>query len=457
GSAGGAQVSRVVVLTGDPIGPRMAGPAIRSWNMASLLAEEHEVTLVTTTRLDEVAAPFALRRIKAGDEKEFRDLESWADVIVFQGHGMDQFETLRRSQKILVADIYDPMHLEMLEQGREQPRATWELMVREATQSLNRQLARADFLLCASERQRMFYLGQLAALGRLNPDTYATDPHLRELLAVAPFGIEELPPAKVGSALRGVIDGFDDDSKVLLWGGGVYSWFDPQTLIRAVASVASRRPNVRLFFLGTRHPGIDEMGVVRESMDLAEELGVLGSSVFFNDDWVEYSKRQSFFVEADAGVSTHHDHVETTFSFRTRILDYLWAGLPMVVTEGDSFAELVERESLGVVVPADDVDALADALDRVLFDEDFVAEVRANVSRVAEEFTWSRTLAPLVEFVRDPHHAADFGSHATRGVMSLSDTPKTGLRRDIARAWHHLRHSGFRVVLGKLRRRWGGQ
>lgn len=50
-------------------------------------------------------------------------------------------------------------------------------------------------------------------------------------------------------------------------------------------------------------------------------------------------------MEADAGVSTHMSHVETTFSFRTRILDYLWAGRPpMVVTEGDSFAELVERE-----------------------------------------------------------------------------------------------------------------
>ena len=40
-----------------------------------------------------------------------------------------------------------------------------------------------------------------------------------------------------------------------------------------------------------------------------------------------------YLTEADAGVSTHHEHIETTYSFRTRILDYLWASLPIVATD----------------------------------------------------------------------------------------------------------------------------
>ena len=47
--------------------------------------------------------------------------------------------------------------------------------------------------------------------------------------------------------------------------------------------------------------------------------------MFFNEDWVAYDDRQNYLLEADVGVSTHLDHVETEFSFRTRILDYLWA------------------------------------------------------------------------------------------------------------------------------------
>jgi hypothetical protein len=35
------------------------------------------------------------------------------------------------------------------------------------------------------------------------------------------------------------------------------------------------------------------------------------------------------------GVSAHPAHLETRFAFRTRMLDYLWAGLPIVSTEGE--------------------------------------------------------------------------------------------------------------------------
>ena len=84
--------------------------------------------------------------------------------------------------------------------------------------------------------------------------------------------------------------------------------------------------------------------------------------MFFNEGWVEYEDRQNYLLEADVGVSTHFDHVETEFSFRTRILDYLWAGLPVVATGGDSFADLIEDRGLGVTVPPEDVDALEAAL-----------------------------------------------------------------------------------------------
>lgn len=88
-----------------------------------------------------------------------------------------------------------------------------------------------------------------------------------------------------------------------------------------------------------------------EARRLAGELGLVGSHVFFNEGWVPYDKRQSYLLEADLGVSTHLDHLETAFSFRTRILDYIWASLPIVTTEGDALADLVTGEGLGSSVP----------------------------------------------------------------------------------------------------------
>ena len=64
-------MSNVLLVTGDPIGAKMAGPAIRSWNMALALSAEHTVTLMTTTNLEPQDAPFALERVRPGEDARF--------------------------------------------------------------------------------------------------------------------------------------------------------------------------------------------------------------------------------------------------------------------------------------------------------------------------------------------------------------------------------------------------
>jgi len=453
-------MTRVVILTGDPVGAAMAGPAIRAWNMAvELQRHGHDTRIVSTSDSTEpgLRQGVTLAHVRPGDDRAFREHERWAEVIVFQGYGLGQFDSLRRTDRYLVADVYAPMHLEALEQGRDLPEATWSLRVATARDSLSDQLRRADLVLCASERQRLLYLGHLAALGRVSPTTYAGDPELRGLLALAPFGLPTDPPT-AGTGLRGVHPSIGADSRVLIWGGGVYDWFDPLTLIRAVARAKEAVPGIRLVFLGTRHPKVDEMGIVRRAVDLATELGVEGREVVFNDTWVPYDERGAYLLEADAGVSTHHVHVETTFAFRTRILDYLWAGLPMVVTEGDGFADLVRDEGLGIVVPPNDPDALADALTTVLTDTTAGDEFRANVARVREQYTWPIVLEPLVHYVAAPHHAADYvPGRARMGVGSGRAHRTAGPAHTARMAWHHVRHGGVRGLAARVRARVRGR
>lgn len=451
--------TKVLVITGDPIGAKLAGPAIRAWNMAEVLSRDNEVTLVTLTGTEHIDAPFDILHVRPGDDRAFAPLEKWADVIVFQGHAMAVFEALRASRKILVVDIYDPMHLEQLEQGRQLPPEQWSTQVSDATEVLNEQMRRGDFFLSASDRQRMFWLGQLASLGRINPATYDGDPDLHGLISVVPFGMPSMPPEHHTNVLKGVLPGIAVDDKVLLWSGGLYNWFDPASLIRAVADLSERHDDVRLFFQGTKHPhpGVPEMAIVAESRALADELGALDRSVFFNPSWVDYNDRQNFLTEADAGVSTHFSHIETTFSFRTRILDYLWAGLPMVVTEGDHFAELIAAERLGVVVKAEDVGALSAALERVLFDETFIAEARENIARVRARYFWEEALSPLVDFVANAHHAGDnrhfLAASQPAAVRPRQRTKASGLRHDLGLISHYLKNGGPRVVLRRVRSR----
>ena len=397
---------RIAVATNEPVTARMAGPAIRAWHMAEALAGEHDVQLVTTEACDRSSSGFTVRHVSA---EELRELEEWCDVLVFQGGLLHEHPFLNQSSKVVVADVYDPFHLENLEQTRGWDPERRDETVRFLTEVLNEQLRRGDFLLCASERQRDFWLGSLTALGRVNPATYDEDETLASLLAVVPFGLTARPPTRSRPALRGVVPGIGHDDKLILWAGGVYNWFDPLTLIRAVNRLRKRLPNVRLFFLGLQHPNpnVPPMRMASEVRRLADELGLVGTHVFFNDGWVDYDSRSDFLLEADVGVSTHLDHVETAYSFRSRILDYLWAGLPIVATSGDAFGDLITAERLGAAVPPGDEEALEEALWHVLGDDEEAAACRKNVARVAPRFTWDEVLKPLLAFCRAPRRAPD--------------------------------------------------
>jgi len=451
---------RILVVTGEPLLDRMAGPAIRAWEIAKALAPEHEVRLASTGGVKVTHAEF---EVLAAGGSALRELTDWADVIVFQGFLLEAAPWLRASSKIIVADVYDPFHLEQLEQARDlgsEGRAT---SVRETTRILNEQLERADFLMCASEKQRDFWLGQLAGQGRLNPIVYDEDQSLDSLISVVPFGIPDESPTQTRHAIKGTIAGIAPEDKVILWGGGIYNWFDPLTLIRAIDKIKDRHPDVRLFFMGLKHPnpGVPDMRIAWETQELSRELALTGSHVFFNEGWVPYGERADYLLDADLGVSTHFQHVETAFSFRTRILDYLWATLPIVATDGDTFGTLIRAHGLGRVVPAQDVDALVSALEEMLYDDAAVAEVRANVRAFAAGYVWSRVLRPLVEFCRLPRRAPDLALEPmTPRSRKRSRRPRPSVREDLALARGYLGAGGVsevgRRAVGRVRRVVGG-
>ncbi|KQO46607.1 MULTISPECIES: glycosyltransferase [unclassified Frigoribacterium] len=456
---------RVLIVTGDSIGAKMAGPAIRATNMARELALEHDVRVVSMTRSTSIDDSFEVVTVPHRHPRQMVEHEAWADVIIVQGHALRLFPVLESTRKVLVVDVYDPLHLEQLEQGRSTDVEAWDRQILDAADTLNHQLELGDYFICASERQRLFWLGQLAGSGRVNARTYSRDPELRSLIGVVPFGLSSTPPRHDRAVVKGVLPGIGVDDKLVVWGGGIYDWFDPITLVRAIGELAGRRPEVKLFFMGVQHPNPDvpEMDIVAKVRAVADELGLTGVHVFFNESWIPYDDRGAYLREADAGVSTHYEHLETTFSFRTRILDYLWAELPIVTTDGDSFAELVAKEDLGMVVSERDVDGLANALESVLFDDSARRRHVANVKRVREGFTWENVLAPLVEFVREPVRAADKKGGSgepdhtalTHAKVQVRNRRKQyGLRHDLGRVYHYYRVEGVGGVVSKVRTRW---
>jgi glycosyltransferase involved in cell wall biosynthesis len=402
----------ILLITSDTVGERMAGPGIRSWELGRVLSRDFDVTLAVPPFLRAVSHSIELdfpgRARVCQTTAQLRALVREADVILTQGAVVLLCPFLLRIKKPLVFDSYDPFLLASLHQVTDASMNERLAVLEKYRNAHLVALRAADFVVCASERQRDYFLGMLSALGRVNPMNHDEDPSFRRLVDVVPFGLPGEPPRRGMEVLKGVHPKIAVSDRVVLWGGGVWNWLDAKTAVRAMARIVKRRDDVRLFFMGTVRPNasVAQMSAIDETIALSQQLGLRDRVVFFHD-WVPYAERENYLLEADIGLSLHRDVLETRFAFRTRLLDYMWAGLPIVASEGDVLSKYVRRWELGRVVAAGDDEAVADAICALLETPELKEVYGPRFDRLREDHRWENVAEPLVQFCHQPRLAPD--------------------------------------------------
>lgn len=443
GGDNGPQRRRLLIISPDAVHSRMGGVGIRYWELARQLAGVADVTLAVPRETDLESDRIAIRPYQEGVAASLRPLAKAADVILLSGFTVYHHPFLCEIAAYKIVDLYDPMILENLERFADKPMAERRGLHNVGVNTFNELFMLGDFFICASEKQRDYWLGALTAANRVNPLVYEEDPTLKQLIDLVPFGLPAKPPQQTRAVLKGVWPGIGPEDKVILWGGGLWDWLDPLTVIDAMPAVLDAVPGARLFFLGTRHPNPDVPipAMAQRAIDRAEALGLKDEAVFFND-WTPYQERVDYLCEADVGVSLHGDHIETRFAVRTRLMDYLWARLPMVVGGGDVLSDLVDRHELGHVVAAGDEAAVANALIDLLRNP-----VPADrFGPVTARFHWERAAAPLKVYMQRPWTNAGGGQAETDQSVSTA----TPLRQLPAKALALLREQGISGLVREM-------
>lgn len=412
----------MALLTSEPIRERMGGIGIRYLELARRLPVAGlEVLLLTTGDPAEVPRDGLTAEVARAEPGRLAALLSGADVAVVQGQIANDV-LVEVPDLPAVVDLYDPFLVENLHYletlGLDPWRndhATWVL-----------QLSRGDFFLCSAEEQRAYYLGFLTALGRVNPHRVAADPDLEGLIAIVPFGVpEELPPYRplLGPAPAG--------ERRLLF-GGLYDWYDPWPVLEALDTLA--RPEWRL--LVVRNPNPDgtpqrlfaEVEAWTRRRGWGDRLQIL--------DWVPAERRFDLLREVDVLVATHRPSLETRLSLRTRFLDALAAGCPVITSEGGAMSRLLVAHGAGLVVPPGDAVAVAGALREVLEGDPARAEERRRgAAGLAAELSWERVVEPLVRFCRSPKTDPFKEDFAFR-PPTVAPPDRLGLR--LRRRWRRL-------------------
>ena len=431
---------RILVLSRTPIARKVSSPGIRYLNLVRVLQEalpEAEVVLASPA----VAAGDALPDVDVVhyDPKTVLPLARRFDVVISMSFPISMVvASLLSAKPLLVLDFFSQFYIEWMEMGRDLysgwRRRIW---TRAGQIYANLQLQVADYILCANERQRDAYVGVLGSIGRLTPSVYDADPTLRRLIDVAPHGLRPEPSPSRRPLRAGAIPGLDPNDKLLLWLGGILYWYDPITLLRALARVRQAHPEAKLLFLGSSYPGGSELGQglrYREAVAESRRLGLTNSGVFFLDDWLPHEAVVEYLAGAYAGVTTYFTNAETRFAHRTRFMDYIWARLPILCTEGDVLAAEIRDRGWGLAVPERDEPALVAALTRLVEDEEFAGECRANLAAAATTMTWESAFAPLLTYLRQRPVRPIGGPRYRRAASVLRGLLSYGSARTIEKA-----------------------
>jgi len=396
----------ILVISHDVVGARMAGPGIRYRELARVLSRHFHTTLAVPGESDLVTPQVEVLPYERGRWDSLANTARQADVVLACGDTLAEFPMLGQLSVPLVIDGYDPHTLETLALWAGLPGHLQSERHRRRLSILQHQCQVGDYFICASERQRDWWLGLLELQGRINPQTYGAGPSLRRLVDVVPYGLPLEPPQASRPVLRGIWPGLGADDPIVLWGGGLWEWLDPLTAVRAIHRLAGDGHNIRLIFPGTRHPNPDmpDMPIRARTAALADELGLTDRCVFFGD-WIPYEDWPAALLEADIGLSLHCDTVEARMAYRSRVLDYIWARLPMILTRGDAISQIVEHHGLGIVVDYEDDAGVAEAILNLL--EQPHSAWQDRFAHVQAEMTWEHAAQPLIEFCRNPYLAAD--------------------------------------------------
>ncbi len=165
-----------------------------------------------------------------------------------------------------------------------------------------------------------------------------------------------------------------DLGHVLFWGGTISRGSDWRSVVEAVRLLNDEKMPVTLAILGT---GPDEAAMRHR----CRQRGIEHCVRFFG--WQPHDAYAATLRRSTVALNTWAPG--STVAFPNRAFDYMAAGVPIVNSLTGEFADLVDAERIGLNCMAGSADGLAEAIRRLLADDDLPNRMGCSACRLAAE------------------------------------------------------------------------
>jgi glycosyltransferase involved in cell wall biosynthesis len=119
---------------------------------------------------------------------------------------------------------------------------------------------------------------------------------------------------------------------------------------------------------------------------------------------VPFKQRDNYYLLADAAVNIPSNTVEDELSVRTRIVDYLWANLPIVTPAKDEYSAAAVESGAGFVYELGNASSLVRTIESLIDDPAKLKKARSNMQNLLEnQFNLKNHLSKLEAFIENPY------------------------------------------------------
>ena len=408
-------MKKILIISNGPVPApeikNVEGGGLRAWGLANGLQNnskdkyEVEVSYNQVFKQDNFTDELNGIKISTWGISTLADkIQEFDSVLVSYNAGditQTVVDNIRQDQQ-LILDGYVPIHIEMSARNSDNLDREYDAFNFE-NKIWTKALRRGDILLCANEAQKKFYTGVMAQVGRINPITYGDE----DLIQIVPYGIyREKAVAKHDPVSKLVKN---KKAFKLLWFGGIYPWFDLTNLLEAVKNANQTTP-IELIMVGVKNPFNQHPDFIKryeEVMDYIKNNNM--DEIVHITDWVKFEDRAEWYLGSDAVVLINNIGVENTLAWRTRLVDYVWADLPIVTNGGDPMSDILEANNAVYILPGLDAKTIEKEIIKISKDKETLKQVSANLSKVRKLFYWDKVTENLSKLIFEGYKPADAG------------------------------------------------
>ncbi len=173
--------------------------------------------------------------------------------------------------------------------------------------------------------------------------------------------------------------------------------------MKALPAILAEVPDARLLVAGR---GDEEEAVAALPAEMRSRVEFLG--MVTDEDKARLLRSVDLYVAPNTGGE----------SFGIILVEAMSAGAPVLASDLDAFAQVLDQGEAGELFANEDADALAAAAVRLLADPERLAELRARGSKHVRRFDWSTVGADILAVYET----------VTDGAASVATDERVGLR-----------------------------